>query len=91
MFSSVCTNVSFDVGPMTYFDGNQIWDQCRRCGTIQAVRHYPNRRGTLVPLCYGCAEDGAELLLRGRSVVKLRKGGFTVEHRFLADDYEVLE
>ena len=78
-------------GHMTYFDGCQTWDQCRRCGTIQAVRHYPDRRGSLVPLCSACAEEGAVLLRRGQPVVKLRKKHTTVEHLYLADDYEVNE
>lgn len=93
MFSSVCTTVSDDVGHhMTYYDGFQIWDQCRRCGTIQAVLYYPHRQGFLVPLCSDCAEEGADLLQRGRSVVKPpRKQGHTVEHRFLEDDYDIID
>jgi hypothetical protein len=93
VFSVVCTNVKVDdIGCMVYYDGIQTWSACRRCGTIQSVLYYPHRLGFLVPLCSNCAEEGAELLQRGQSVVRLSRTGLgTIEFRFLEDDYEIIE
>lgn len=76
---------------MTYYDGYQLWDQCRRCGSIQAVRHFPHRRGYLVPLCADCAEEGAILLAHGRSVVKISGTRTHLDFHFLEEDYEIIE
>lgn len=76
---------------MTYFDGFQTWGQCRRCMDIRVVYHYPDRRGFLVPLCSDCAEDGAELLASGKSVVRPTVTHRVVEHPFLAEDYDIIE
>ena len=91
MFSTVYTERSVDAGRMTYFDGEHTWGQCRRCGTIQAVLYYPHRLGFLVPLCYDCADEGADLLRRGRGVVKVSSNSSLVEFPFLAEDYDVIE